>query len=118
MRTKEITNCDDVIDSRDVIARIVYLEGTEDEDEQVESAKLKALAEEAEGYCEDWRHGATLINESYFTEYAEQLASDIGDYNPNKVQWPYNHIDWEEAADELKQDYTQVDFDGITYFVR
>lgn len=27
-------------------------------------------------------------------------------------------IDWERAAEELRMDYTAVDFDGVTYWVR
>lgn len=127
---REISNSDKVIDSRDVIERIQYLEDERDQiedeeereawtedDEGKELAALKALADEAEG-CGDWAHGETLIADSYFTEYAEELVSDIGDYDPRNVRWPYTCIDWEKAADELKQDYTRVDFDGETYWIR
>ena len=120
MRRQEITNSDDIIDSRDVIKRIDELEGLDerDEDEQEELDKLKALQDEAEGYSPDWKYGATLIRESYFTKYAEQLAEDIGNYSSRDVKWPYTCIDWEKAADELKQDYTIVDFDGTDYYIR
>jgi len=150
-------NTDDIIDSRDVIARIEELESERealaeaaheacselreeadedrmadlaetaekaqdeltgwDEDEGQELAALKALADDADGYCSDWAHGATLIRDSYFTEYAEELAGDIGAIDAN-AGWPARHIDWEAAADELKQDYTSVDFDGETYWMR
>jgi len=118
MRTREISNSDDIIDSCDVIQRISDLEGADDEDEKKELDALKALQDEAEGYVEDWKYGAALIREGYFTTYAEQLAEDIGDYNSRDVKWPYTCIDWKQAADELKQDYTEVDFDGTTYYVR
>lgn len=78
---------------------------------------LKALAEEAEPYAADWRHGETLIRRSYFVRYAEELADDIGAVN-TKAGWPNNHIDWEAAARELEQDYTTVDFGGIEYLIR
>lgn len=164
----EISNTANVLDSRDIIERIEYLEsereGLTDEvdkarevlddldgddfaevsafaaavdearrelataqanvkdwdesDEGQELAKLKAFAEEAEGYAEDWRYGATLIHEDYFEDYARELAEDLGDYNSKNERWPYTCIDWEKAAEELKQDYTSVDFDGETYWVR
>ncbi|MGI9493142.1 MAG: hypothetical protein ACR2QF_12150 [Geminicoccaceae bacterium] len=78
---------------------------------------LKALADETSNYAEDWDHGAALIRDSYFEQYAEQLADDIGAVNSN-ASWPNNHIDWESAANELKIDYTAVEFDGVTYWVR
>lgn len=131
----DISNSDDVIDSRDVIARIEELEDglqecdtalhngncvstTEEMDDmRQELAALKALADEAEGYAADWRHGETLIRDSYFQDYAQELAEDIGAINAN-AQWPNNCIDWEQAARELQMDYTAVDFDGVTYWIR
>jgi hypothetical protein len=124
--TDSITNEADYIDSRDIIARIEDL--TEraddpdqinplDEDEQNELRILRELADEANGYAPDWEFGETLIRESYFEEYAEQLAEDIGAIDRN-AGWPLGCIDWEKAADQLKIDYTSVEFDGVTYWVR
>ena len=107
----EITNGEDVIDSRDVIARIEYLQDTEDEDEKFELAALEALQSEAEGYSEDWKYGSTLIRDTYFEDYAQELADDVGAIDRD-AKWPCNHIDWSAAADELKVDYTEVDFGG------
>ena len=157
-----ISNSEDVIDSRDVIARIEELESERQDlvdevdsavqtvadasddtsalsEEEVEEAQevldkandalsdwdddngeeltaLKALAEEASS-SPDWPHGESLIRDSYFTEYAEQLADDIGAIDRN-ANWPVNCIDWEQAADALKQDYFSVDFDGVEYWIR
>ena len=122
----DINNAQDIIDSRDVIARIQELEddaeaftddGGLDDDDAEELKALRALAEEAEGYAADWHHGEALIRDSYFVDYARQLADDQGCINAD-AQWPTCHIDWEAAADSLKQDYTCVDFDGIEYWVR
>jgi hypothetical protein len=128
--SNDISSRDDIIDSRDVIARIEELESerdgldtdeernTWDNDSEGEELKaLKGLAEEAEGYG-DWAYGEALIRDSYFAEYAEQLAEDIGDYNSREVRWPYTCIDWGKAAEELKRDYTSVEFDGVTYWMR
>lgn len=119
MTRTEITNSQDVIDSRDVIARIDDLQDLEvpDEDEQTELAALLALQEEAEGYSPDWKYGAVLIRDSYFKEYAQELADDIGAVDRNAT-WPANCIDWDEAARQLQQDYTSVEFDSVTYWVR
>lgn len=116
MNTTEISNSQDVIDSRDVIERIAELEGTEDEDELTELKALQALAEQCEG-CGDWEYGESLINEDYFEDYARELAEDIGAIEKDS-KWPATCIDWEQAANELKQDYMEVDFDGTTYYMR
>ncbi len=153
-----ISNFDDTINSRDVIARIEELEGERealddaktdaeeqwmgtvagsddahiaceirdaatraldewDADNGPELAALKALADEASGYAADWRYGETLIRDSYFRDYAMELADDISAV-PDNAQWPMTCIDWDQAARELQYDYTAVDFDGVTYWVR
>lgn len=137
---REINNLEDIIDSRDVIERIEELEAELEEltdavddaetpDEQDEAAEaladfddseliaLQDLANEAEGYALDWHHGETLVRETYFTEYAQQLAEDIGAVDSD-ASWPNTYIDWEAAAEALLMDYTAVDFDGVTYYVR
>lgn len=85
-------------------------------DEIRELKTLEALEYEAEGYS-DWAHGATLIRDSYFEQYAQQYAQDIGAIDPN-ASWPLSCIDWDQAARELQMDYTSVDFDGADYWVR
>ena len=116
---REVSNSEDVIDSRDILARIEELEGYDkpSEPEQDELKLLKALSEEAEGYSEDWKYGAALIRDSYFEDYARELAKDIGAIKDD-MAWPLTCIDWAEAAEQLQQDYTQVDFDGVSYWVR
>ena len=118
--TREISNYDDIIDSRDVIARIEELDALTDAeittDEVNELTILRALAEQGED-VEDWQHGATLIRDSYFEEYAEQLAEEL-DLIPADATWPATCIDWEQAARELRMDYTSVEFGGVTYWVR
>ena len=82
-----------------------------------ELTALIALQDEACG-SPDWGYGEQLIRESYFTEYCEELCKDIGDL-PQELPWYIgNHIDWEGVAREIKMDYTEVDFDGISYFIR
>lgn len=154
---REVSNSEDILDSRDIIAR---LEELRDEREDLESCKteageafeavkdadldtaaaeeslavaaanleewdadngdelksLEALAAEGEG-SPDWVYGETLIRDSYFKEYAMQLAEDC-DMIPRNLSWPCNCIDWDQAARELKMDYFSVDYDGIDYWIR
>ena len=85
-------------------------------DEANEHKVLSDLAEQCEGYG-DWAHGETLIRDSYFSTYCEELAEEIGAIDPD-AKWPLNCIDWEAAADALKIDYTSLDFDGVDYWMR
>lgn len=125
-------NAHDIIDSRNVIARLeemqqelLDLDGENFDDaitawrveNGAELAALEALNDEGESYAEDWKHGATLIRHDYFVKYAEELAYDLGILNES-ARWPHNHIDWEAASEELKIDYTTIDFDGVDYYVR
>jgi antirestriction protein len=141
---REIDNMQDIIDLRDVIARVEELEeererctltapdGTETEnsegwaevfpEEAAELAMLNTLLEECKGNGgdEQWRgdwYSVTLIRDSYFETYAQELADDIGAINSD-ARWPNNCIDWERAARELQMDYTSVDFFGIDYWTR
>ena len=88
-----ISNTADMIDSRDVIERIEELndlidtaaeEGRGDFDLDDELEALKTLVEEAGG-SPDWLHGETLIRDSYFGTYAQELAEDIGAVSSDRV---------------------------------
>lgn len=138
-----IDNSADIIDSRDVEARIEYLtteltdaneaDGNnvpfldwlsataENDDATLQDAArellaLESLRDNAASYCPDWHHGAALIADSYFEDYARDVHEDIN--GRGVTGWPYDYIDWERAAEALKMDYASVDFDGVTYWVR
>jgi hypothetical protein len=124
--TDTISNSDDVIDSRDVIARIEELHdiATDESADQNdrnhannELQVLQSLQDEAEGYAPDWKHGCALIRYSHWVEYVQELLEDIGDL-PIRNLPHYIEIDWERTAKNIKVDYTSVDFDGVEYFVR
>ena len=59
----------------------------------------------------------TLIAVHYFTEYARELATELGMWGVSD-EWPYRCIDWERAAHELSMDYTVVTVGGRTFYVR
>lgn len=133
-----ISNNDDMIDSRQVIERIEELQAAWDEatgdecgdyalseddwsvglgeDDARELVALLELAEEAAS-ADDWEYGVTLIRDSYFQDFARELAEELG-VIPPAYTWPTSCIDWEQAARELRMDYWSVDFDGVTYWVR
>lgn len=141
--TTTISNYEDVIDSREVIARIEELEGERDEwvasdpdvldtgdkieadeiiwateypEDAAELEALQSLAEEAEGYAADWQYGEALIRYSYFTEYVMEMLRDRGEL-PSETPW-YIAIDEDATAENIKIDYTEVDFNGVSYYIR
>ena len=114
----------DTIDVRDMIKRVEELEDRTDlEDyEQAERDVLASVLDDLKGYGgdEQWRgdwYPITLIRDSYFRDYAEELAEDIGAIN-REATWPNNCIDWERAANELQMDYSSVEIEGATYWYR
>jgi len=129
MSYDEPCNSDDVIDSRSIIERIAQLESElEDadpldpenepnEDDVNELRILRAFAIEGNDTTSEWADGVTLVRDSYFEDYARELAYDIGAYNGDE-SWPNTCIDWEKAAKDLQYDYSIVSFDGVDYWVQ
>lgn len=82
-------------------------------DEGEEHKQISLLKDEQ---IYDWDNGVTFVKDSYFEEFAEDEADQLG-LVENK-QWPYDCIDWEKAANRLQMDYSSVEFDGETYWYR
>jgi len=138
-------NSDDTLDIRNVIERFEELEGdrvnyvlgapdgtetpapelwAENEPEDAaEHAALKSLLDDLKGYGGDhqWEgswYPVVLVRDDHFREYAEELAEELHGDAIRKASWPMNCINWEDAAKELKVDYSTVEFDGVTYWYR
>jgi hypothetical protein len=118
----DIITTDDIIDVRDVIARYETLEGTDNVGETLEESELLDLLDALNGAGgdEQWRgdwYPVTLIRDDYFRTYAQELAEDCGMIDANAA-WPARCIDWDQAARELRMDYTSVTYAGVTYWTR
>jgi hypothetical protein len=140
---RQISDLDSVIDSRDVIERISELldritipdhdctpvgacaqcdefnRGVDPEDE-LELESLRNLERVAQ-YADDWIYGATLVRDSYWEDYAREYFDDVYGHEIDKtssVAASYLTIDYDQFASDLQVDYTDVDFDGVTYWVR
>ena len=114
----------DIIDSRDIIARIDRLESDEavlDAAEKYELEKLRDLANQGEAY-DDFQYGEKLILDSYFAQHTIELIDEVygREINTHRADWPFCHLklDIAAAAKELQDDYMAVDFDGTTYWMR
>jgi hypothetical protein len=81
--------------------------------------KSRAVSiEEAREEIAEWHSGETLIaDDESFTEYAQQLAEDLGVISSD-AQWPLYCIDWERAARDLRADYSLIEIDGTDYLYR
>ncbi len=88
------------------------------DDEAGELKQLESLKDdigESRGKIND--EGGPFVHENDFEAYAQELAEDIGAI-PDDARWPCTCIDWEKAADELKMDYSSVEWNGETYLYR
>ena len=128
----EVSKYDDVIDSRDIIACIESLVSERDdwnedtdntitweEENPLDAANLVTLtniAETCESYSNDWEYGETLIRESYFTDYVEEMCIDCGYIPKDLPSWI--DINWKSTAVTFAQDYITVDFDDVIYYIR
>ena len=115
------SNASDYIDSRDIIERIEELselidgEGCGDTcaDYQEEYNALQAFAKQFEDYAEDYQYGVQAIRESSFEQAMDELIDDCYDL-PDIPSFMTVTLDY----DMLMQDYSAIDFDGVTYYVR
>lgn len=127
-----IDNTQDLLDSRDIIEKLsVLISELSDLDSKIldeaswipqeeyflklqeEYLTLLAFASECEIYAGDWIHGVTLIHEDYFEKYQDDLIADCYElHTRNLPRFIKITLDY----DMLKQDYTSIDFDGVTYY--
>lgn len=97
------------------------LEDFDKSDDKGELEMLKEIVSQGED-SPDWSYGETLIHEDYFIDYAEELVNDCYELPKELIQgtWPWNHMNmnWASAAEELKNDYSTIEVDGETYYIR
>ena len=128
------TNQDEYIDAAQLVTLVedweAAMEEGADEDGEIqlpfgvgEYHALKRVADEVVQYGGDNDH-EQLVREDCFLEYTKQLVDDcygdVAKQLDNQHSWPWRHMtmDWEACADELKGDYVEIDFDGVTYYMR
>ena len=117
MRTPiRVSSFDDVITVDDLSNRLEQLDSVDedavlDDEDQAEFNSLTKLLAEVDNYdCE------TLVRDSYFAQYVQELCEDCGDVPANLPY--YIVIDWAATAENMRIDYTAFEFDGVTYWGR
>ena len=110
----DITNSDDVIDSRDILD---YIEKYEDDKDFKDV--VKALQSIVKQYCDnydeglkDLEFGVFFIRDSYFEDYMWDFFLEV-----NQIDEALEcYIDIEAFARDQQYNYDTVDFDGIEYW--
>lgn len=138
MARREISNRDDLVDSRAVLTRVEELESERDDhyesseqpwssadfDAAQELEQLTALVAELRGVGGDRpEDGQTLIRENYLSDYVKELYLECTDQDllrqvQEQLEGPWNHVDWAAVAEDERSDYTEVTWAGVTYYVR
>jgi hypothetical protein len=86
------------------------------EDWQEELDKISCIDEIENEIGSEFDFGVTLISEDYFTDYTEDLLKDCGYISNDFPSWI--EIDWEATAENVGQDYSELEYEGKTYLYR
>ena len=95
----DISNNEDILDVRDIIARVEELKGN--------------------GWDEQWKgdwYPITLIRDSYFEDAMDEMLEDCGYLQPFEKRPSFIKISVDYHA--LQMDYTSIEYDGVTYWYR
>ena len=86
------------------------------QDWQEEINQITCIDEVEDEIGSEFDFGVTLIPEDDFTDYVEDLCKGYGytsDDLPSGIE-----IDWEATAEDVKQDYSELEYEGKTYLYR
>lgn len=64
----------------------------------------------------EFDYGVTLVDVDDFEEYVEDLLDELGYIPKDFPSWI--EIDWEATANNVRQDYTEVEYQGNSYLGR
>lgn len=125
----------DYFDSRDVVEQVAQINTVLDDPGEMwtsvkvalrlERLVLKTLLEELENdmptslgepISADVNCGVQGFAEHYAQEYAEEYAYETGAVE--RGSWVEKYVNWEKAAEDLKEDYTEVEILGHTFYLR
>ena len=119
------TNSDMCIRYDDVLEAIEEFESAQESDDPDEEIALPYSAQEylaLKKFADDAGTFDEAIREDDFVRHIRDLIDECYEMpkETQSGQWPYRHItiDYAAAADEARQDYYEVDFDGVTYLCR
>lgn len=114
------------------------LQDSEWRQENLDADEQKELADDFENFCElyyntniedydlvyeieilkedvdspEWEGGITFINEAHFDDYARDYMEQLFDI-PSDLE---RYIDYESFTEDIQNDFTDVDFNGWTFY--
>lgn len=131
----------ELVETRDELKQQVldsFLEDFPHYEEMTESFEdIRFEEEEIESWKQDWQdelnqitciddleyeigsefnYGVTLIPEDDFTDYVIDLLEDCGYISKDFPSWI--EIDWQKTADNVRQDYSEIEYEGKIYLYR
>jgi hypothetical protein len=81
-------------------------------DNEEELNELRVMRDE----IPEWGYGETLVPETEWIYYVEELCVDCGYISKDFPGWI--EIDWSATADNVAMDYSTVNYQGETYYYR
>lgn len=121
MDVRNVSNMDDIIDSRDAV---LALDALKDEwasdpagfDSEEALEALEEFVDELNATFgeQEVEFGITLVRDTHWDQYAEEYADEVMEI-PNEMA---SYFDYDKFAEDLQQDYTEVQFDSIPYYGR
>ena len=82
-----------------------------------ELEELKVLKDEISNNSDEgFEYGIQLIHENDIHDYLRELLLDCG-YLPNDFP-SWIEIDWQATCDNMKQDYSELELNGNTFYIR
>ena len=104
-----------------ILGRLVKMELL-DESELEEWKTIKTVFIDQFSNNSGWQYGMGFLRDSYMDEdWVENECKDLGYLSSMNNELPsfiYNNINGQGILEDLQQDYTTVDFDGVDYWYR
>ena len=86
----------------------------DDEDRERLGALDKLAKDLRDDLIDAAREGYHFIEKRCFDDYARELVEERHP-NTDFKSWPFDCIDWCRVADFLSLDYSEVEWEGVTY---
>lgn len=116
---EELNSCEDEEEQEDLADKLNTATGRLEDWDDFNRANMQDLKEllrlKQEVGADAWDEGLVLINEDYLVRYAQEEAEEQHGAELFN-SWPFDYIEWGDAAEALLVDMQSVDYEGETYW--